>query len=351
MTWRHINITFPYNIKLGFIFGNIKFCSFVLYHLFTEKTSQSQKTFQLNTGAHIPAIGIGTWQDEDAQEAAVLQALQTGYRHIDTARCYGTEPAVGRAIKQSGVPRNEIFVTSKLWNNKHHPEDVGAALQQTLESLSLEYLDLFLMHWPVAFKRGDDMFPSDGNGNLITDDIDYLDTYRAMEALVTSGKAKAIGISNFSKKEVQRVIDNAEIIPAVHQMELHPWLQQTDFVEFHKNNGIHVTQYSPFGNQNEIYGSREDHGQLVNDKSLVEIGKKYGKTSNQVALAWGIYHGRSVIPKSKSPERISQNFDIAFKLEDEDVSKIDKLDKKLRFNDSSQDFGYELFTDLDGKVK
>ncbi|CAI7678451.1 unnamed protein product [Penicillium pancosmium] len=313
--------------------------------------SQNQKTFELNTGAHIPAIGLGTWQDEDAQEAAVLQALQTGYRHIDTARCYGTEAAVGRAIKQSGVPRNEIFVTSKLWNNKHHPEDVGAALQQTLESLRLEYLDLFLMHWPVAFKRGDDMFPSDENGNLITDDIDYLDTYRAMEALVTTGKVKAIGISNFSKKEAQRVIENAEIIPAVHQMELHPWLQQIDFVKFHKEKGVHVTQYSPFGNQNEIYGGREDHGQLVNDKNLVEIGKKYGKTSNQVALAWGIHHGRSVIPKSKSPERIAQNFDIAFKLEDEDVHKIDKLDKKLRFNDSSQDFGYELFTDLDGKVK
>lgn len=115
--------------------------------------------------------------------------------------------------------------------------------------------------------------------------------------------------------------------------------------------GIHVTQYSPFGNQNEIYGSREKYGQLVNDEKLVEIGKKYGKTSNQVALAWGIAHGRSVIPKSKSPERITQNFDIAFELEQVDIDAIDKLDRKLRFNDSSKDFGYELFTDLDGKQK
>ncbi|KAJ5986014.1 hypothetical protein N7522_013210 [Penicillium canescens] len=313
--------------------------------------SNAQKTFKLATGAKIPAIGLGTWQDEAAQEAAVLVALQAGYRHIDTARCYGTEPAVGKAIKQSGVPRSEIFVTSKLWNNKHHPDDVEQALQMSLDDLGLDYLDLFLMHWPVAFKRGDDLFPSDKDGNLITDDIDYVDTYKAMEGLVESGKAKAIGISNFSRQEVERLLANATIKPAVHQMELHPWLQQEDFYQFHREQGIHVTQYSPFGNQNEIYGSREKHGQLVNDKTLVEIGKKYGKTSNQVALAWGIAHGRSVIPKSKSPERIMQNFDIAFELDPTDIQKIDSIDKKLRFNDSSKDFNYELFTDLDGKQK
>ncbi|OQE22721.1 hypothetical protein PENFLA_c012G01824 [Penicillium flavigenum] len=313
--------------------------------------SNAQKTFKLSTGAQIPAIGLGTWQDESAQEAAVLVALQAGYRHIDTARCYGTEVAVGKAIKQSGIPRSEIFVTSKLWNNKHHPDDVGQALQASLDDLGMEYLDLFLMHWPVAFKRGDDPFPSDKDGNLITEDIDYLDTYKAMEGLVKSGKAKAIGVSNFSQQEIERILTNATIKPAVHQMEIHPWLQQKDFFEFHRKHGIHVTQYSPFGNQNEIYGSREQHGQLVNDKTLVEIGKKYGKTSNQVALAWGIAHGRSVIPKSKSPERITQNFDIVFELEPEDVEKIDSIDKKLRFNDSSKDFGYELFTGLDGKQK
>ncbi|KAJ5962459.1 hypothetical protein N7501_007400 [Penicillium viridicatum] len=313
--------------------------------------TDNQKTFTLSNGAQIPAIGLGTWQDEEAQEAAVLAALHAGYRHIDTARCYGTEPAVGKAIKQSGIPREEIFVTSKLWNNKHHPEDLDQAVQLSLDDLGLEYLDLFLMHWPVAFKRGDDPFPSNKDGKLITDNIDYLDTYRAMEGLVKSGKAKAIGISNFSQKEVERILDNVAIKPAVHQMELHPWLQQKKFYDFHRKNGIHVTQYSPFGNQNEIYGSREEHGQLVNDQTLVEIGKKYGKTSNQVALAWGIAHGRSVIPKSKSAERIKQNFDIAFELEPADIESIDAIDKKLRFNDPSKDFGYELYSGLDGKKK
>lgn len=313
--------------------------------------ANAQKTFKLSTGARIPAIGLGTWQDEAAQEAAVLVALQAGYRHIDTARCYGTEPAVGKAIKQSGIPRSEIFVTTKLWNHKHHPDDVGQALQESLDDLGLEYIDLFLMHWPVAFKRGDDPFPSDKDGNLITENIDYLDTYIAMEGVLKSGKAKAIGVSNFSRQEIERILEKATTKPAVHQMELHPWLQQQAFFDFHQTHGIHVTQYSPFGNSNEIYGSREQHGLLVNDETLVKIGKKYGKSSNQVALAWGISHGRSVIPKSKSPERIIQNFDIAFELEPSDIEKINSIDKKIRFNDSSKDFGYELFTDLDGKRK
>ncbi|CRL30209.1 Aldo/keto reductase [Penicillium camemberti] len=313
--------------------------------------ANAQKAFKLSTGAQIPAIGLGTWQDEAAQEAAVLVALQAGYRHIDTARCYGTEPAVGKAIKQSGIPRSEIFITTKLWNHKHHPDDVGQALQESLDDLGLEYIDLFLIHWPVAFKRGDDPFPSDKDGKLITEDIDYLDTYKAMEGVLKSGKVKAIGVSNFSRQEIERILEKATIKPAVHQMELHPWLQQQAFFDFHQTHGIHVTQYSPFGNSNEIYGSREQHGLLVNDETLVEIGKKYGKSSNQVALAWGISHGRSVIPKSKSPERIMQNFDIAFELEPSDIEKINSIDKKIRFNDSSKDFGYELFTDLDGKQK
>ncbi|KAJ5489513.1 oxidoreductase [Penicillium diatomitis] len=307
------------------------------------------KTFKLNTGAEIPALGLGTWQDADAQESAVREALKAGYRHIDTARCYGTEGSVGKGIKASGVPRDQIFVTTKLWNNKHHPDDVGPALQDSLNDLGIEYIDLFLMHWPVAFKRGDEMFPKDKDGDTVTDDIDYVDTYKAMEKLLKTGKVKAIGISNFAKKEVERLIQSTEVVPAVHQMECHPWLQQKTFMDYHKEKGIHVTQYSPFGNQNEIYKAQEKHGKLVDDKTLIEIGKKYGKSSNQVALAWGIAHGRSVIPKSKSPERIAQNFQGVFDLDQADIEAIDKIDKKLRFNDSSDSFGYNFFTDLDGK--
>ncbi|KAI9929418.1 hypothetical protein MW887_000888 [Aspergillus wentii] len=311
----------------------------------------SQTTFKLNTGAHIPAIGLGTWQDPEAQENAVLTALKEGYRHIDTARCYGTEKQVGNAIRKSGIPREEIFVTSKLWNNKHHPNDVAQALQLSLDDLGLEYLDLFLMHWPSAFKPGDDPFPQDKDGKIIPADIDYVATYKAMEPLVKSGKAKAIGISNFARKEVERLLENCSIVPAVHQYENHPWLQQESFADFHRQKGIIVTQYSPLGNENEIYGTKDKYGRLVEDTVLVEIGKKYGKTSAQVALAWGIAHGRAVIPKSKTPQRIAENLQSDFKLEAADLNKINSIDKKRRFNDSSADFGYELFTDLDGKQK
>jgi len=305
--------------------------------------------FKLNTGAEIPAIGFGTWQDKDAQEGAVLEALKAGYRHIDTARIYGTEPAVGKAIKESGIPRSEIFITTKLWNHQHHPDDVEPACDASLKDLGVDFLDLYLMHWPVAFARGDSMFPKDKNQKTINGDTDFVETYKAMEKLVKSGKCKAIGISNFSKGEVERLLKETSIVPAAHQMELHPYLQQHAFDEFHKSKGIHVTQYSPFGNQNPIYSGGQEMGKLIDDPTLAEIGKKYNKTGAQVALAWGIAHERTVIPKSKTPARIKDNLGGDFKLDAADVKKIDSIDKKLRFNDPSGNFGWNLYSDLDGK--
>lgn len=306
-------------------------------------------TFKLNTGAQIPAIGFGTWQDKDAQEPAVTIALKTGYRHIDTARIYGTEAAVGNAIKNSGIDRSELFITTKLWNNSHHPDDVEKALDASLKDLGTDYLDLYLMHWPSPFARGDDMFPKDKDGKTKTGDTDYVDTYKAMEKCLKSGKTKAIGVSNFSKAELERLIKETNVVPAVHQIELHPYLQQNSFTEFHKQKGIHVTQYSPFGNQNEIYDSGKGMGKLMDDPVLVEIGKKHGKTGAQVALAWGIAKGHSVIPKSKTEARIQSNIEGDFKLPQEDVAKIDAIDKKVRFNDPSKSFGWNFYKDLDGK--
>lgn len=308
----------------------------------------SRTQLKLNTGQDIPAIGFGTWQDKDAQEEAVYEALRAGFRHIDTARVYGTEPAVARGIQRSGVPRDEIFLVTKLWNNSHHPDDVEAACDASLKDLNVNYLDLYLMHWPNAFKRGDKLRPTK-DGKVLTEDTDFVDTYRAMEALIRKGKTKAIGISNFSRAEVERLLHETVVVPAAHQMECHPYLAQHDFTNWHKTKGIHVTQYSPFGNQNPVYDKGKEMNKLIDDPVLVEVGKKYGKSGAQVALAWGIAKGRSVIPKSKTPSRIKANLEGDFQLDAADIQKIDGLDKKLRFNDPSESFGYNFYSDLDGK--
>jgi alcohol dehydrogenase (NADP+) len=171
-----------------------------------------------------------------------------------------------------------------------------------------------------------------------------------MEKLIHSGKCKAIGVSNFSQAELERLIKAVSIPPAAHQIEIHPYLAQHAFDAFHHKHNIHITQYSPFGNQNEIYSSGKGISKLIEDPTLVEIAKKYDKKNGaQVALAWGIAHGRSVIPKSKTPSRIQANLEGDFKLEAEDVKKIDGIDKKLRFNDPSGAFGWNFYADLDGK--
>ena len=157
---------------------------------------------------------------------AVTIALKSGYRHIDTARIYGTEPAVAAAIKKSGIPRSELFITTKLWNNSHHPDDVEAALDASLKDLGTDYLDLYLMHWPSPFARSSEMFPKDASGKTKPGDSDYVDTYKAMEKCFKSGKARAIGVSNFSKSELERLIKETSVVPAVHQIECHPYLQQ-----------------------------------------------------------------------------------------------------------------------------
>lgn len=306
-------------------------------------------TFTLNTGAKIPAIGFGTWQDKEAQENAVSIALKAGYRHIDTAHIYGTELAVGKAIKNSGIPREEIFLTTKLWNNAHHPDDVEKQLDASLQALGVDHIDLWLMHWPSPFARGETLTPKDDNGVMQTGDTDYVDTYKAMEKCLKTGKTKAIGISNFSQAELERLLKETSIVPAAHQIELHPWLQQNSFTEFHKQKGIHVTHYSPFGNQNEIYDSGKNLGKLIEDPVLVEIGKKHGRSGAHVALAWGIAKGHSVLPKSKTESRIRANLEGDFKLPEEDVKKIEAIDKKLRFNDPSKNFRWNFYADLDGK--
>lgn len=205
------------------------------------------------------------------------------------------------------------------------------------------------MHWPSPFARGSTLTPKDSSGKIETSDDDFVATYKEMEKTLKSGKTRAIGVSNFSQKELEHLLAESSVVPAAHQLELHPWLQQPDFVAWHKSKGIHVTQYSPFGNQNEIYSSGQSMGKLIDDKTLVEVGQKYGKNGAQTALAWGIAHGHSVLPKSKTPSRIKDNLAGDFKLEPEDLKTLDGLDKKIRFNDPSRSFGWNFYEGLDGK--
>lgn len=222
------------------------------------------------------------------------------------------------------------------------------ACDASLKELNTEYLDLYLMHWPFAFKRGPSIFPKGDDGKVIAGETGYIETWKAMERLVKIGKCRSIGVSNFSRAELELLLEHCDIPPATHQIENHPYLAQLNFHDFHKNKGIHITQYSPLGNQNARYDSNV--GKLVDDPVLLTVGQKYGKSGAQVALAWGIAKGHDVIPKSKTPARIRENLEADFAMDGNDVEKIDQLDKKLRFSDPSERFGREFFSDLDGKT-
>ncbi|OQV08620.1 hypothetical protein CLAIMM_12862 [Cladophialophora immunda] len=312
-------------------------------------------SFRLNTGAKIPAVGFGTFQDPDAQVEAVSRSLRAGYRLIDTARVYDVEKQVGEGVRRSGVPRGDVFIGTKLWCNYFHPDDVERALDDSLRDLGMDYVDLFMMHYPVTFKRGPERFPRDANGKMILGETTFLDTWRAMEKVLATGKTRAIGVSNFSKGEVERLIHECDVVPAVHQMEVHPYLQQKAFNKWLQSQGIHVIQFSPLGNMNPFYrhtGWSKDIAHatrpITESPVLLEIGQKYGKTPVQIALAWGINSGRSVIPKSTIAWQIQQNIEADFELDADDMEKIGEVDLKARFNDPSLDYQYRLYSDLEG---
>ena len=185
-------------------------------------------------------LGLTHHQDKDAQVGAVYEALKAGYRHLDTAHVYGTEAACAKGIAKSGVPRNEIFITTKLWNNAHHPDDVEGQCDASLKNLDTDYIDLYLMHWPSPFARSDKLFPKDGDKTK-TGDTDYVDTWKAMEKLLDQGKVKAIGISNFSKAEVERLLRETKTVPAAHQIECHPYLAQDDFTKWLQTKGTRMS--------------------------------------------------------------------------------------------------------------
>ncbi|HIW72174.1 MAG TPA: aldo/keto reductase [Candidatus Levilactobacillus faecigallinarum] len=265
------------------------------------------QTQQLSNGVEIPVLGFGTYliKNEDVP-AALKTALDTGYRHLDCAHIYGNEVAVGTAIKASGIDRKDLFITSKVWNADQGYDSTLAAYAQTLKDLQLDYLDLYLIHWP-----------NEKNFDLT------LDTWRALETLYTEGKVKAIGVSNFSEDQLNQVFAMAKVKPMVNQIERHPYKVQAELGKFDQDNGIVNEGYSPLG-----------HGHMIlSDPVITKIAQDHGKTPAQVVLRWQIDTGYVVFPKSSKVARVQENFDIFdFELTPDEIQAIDALDQDKHLN-------------------
>jgi len=294
----------------------------------------------------IPLLGFGTWNlDRSNATEAVSHAIQAGYRHIDCAAIYGNEKLVGpglaAGLEKANLDRSDIWVTSKLWNDHHDPSKVESAIDQTLADLGLEYLDLYHMHWPVA---------STSSGK---NKIDFLETWEAMVQLLQSGKTRHVGISNFAPAQLETLLNHTTHKPSVHQMEMHPYLQQNDWLAFHRVNNIHVTAYSPLAGTNPTYNGKPVDGppQLLQNKVVQKIAHKRDCTVAQVALAWGMSRGVSVIPKSSHAARIDENYGaLECDLKDEDFDTLAKVGKEdtFRYNNPSKGWGVKLYEGLEG---
>lgn len=258
-----------------------------------------QNTLKLNTGAHIPQLGFGTWQINPSSRAekVTLAAFEAGYRHVDTARIYLNEKGVGHAIKNSTLPREDIFVTTKLWNGDHN--DPRKALEKSLKRLDLDFVDLYLIHYPVPERN---------------------ESWKVMEELYKEGKAKAIGVSNFTIRHLTELMEQTDIVPAVNQVEFHPFLYQKELLEFCAKHGIVVEAYSPLA-----------HGKKMDDPTIAEVASHYDKSPAQIMIRWATQHDMVVIPKSKNPERIAQNLDVFdFTITKSDMKLLDGLNEDLR---------------------
>jgi 2,5-diketo-D-gluconate reductase A len=270
-------------------------------------------TITLNNGVEIPQLGFGVFQIPPAEtKAATLTALEVGYRHIDTAEMYGNEEGVGQAVRESGIPRDEVFVTSKLNNGFHEPQAAMEAFQRTLDTLDLGHVDLFLMHWPLPQV------------------LDYVETWKAMEKMYETGKVRAIGVSNFQIHHLNRLRAETTIVPAANQIEIHPYLTQEPLRAYGTEHGIATEAWSPIA-----------QGKVLDDAVIERIARRVEKSPAQVVLRWHIQRGDIVFPKSVTPERVRDNFALFdFELSDADISDISALNRDERTGPNPDEFNY-----------
>jgi 2,5-diketo-D-gluconate reductase A len=276
-------------------------------------TTTAVPTITLNNGVEIPQLGFGVFQIEpENTREATLAALEVGYRHIDTAEMYGNEKEVGEAVRESGIDRGEIFVTSKLNNGFHDPEDAARAFQQSLDVLDIDYIDLFLMHWPLPGV------------------LDFVETWKAMERMYEGGRVRAIGVSNFKQHHLNRLLAETTVVPAVNQIEIHPYLTQDDMRAYDREHRIATEAWSPIA-----------QGNVLKDPVLVRIANRLERSTAQVTLRWHIQRGDIVFPKSVTRERVQENFELFdFELTDADMSDITGLNRDERTGPDPDTFNY-----------
>lgn len=314
----------------------------------------AQASFTLNNGVKMPGLGFGTFANEGAKGEsyqAVIKALEVGYRHLDCAAFYQNEEEVGDAIRDfikqnpGKIKREDLFICTKFWNHMHKPEDVKYSFEESLRKLGLDYVDLFLVHWPIAAERTEDYqvkIGADGKyiiNKELTENPEP--TWRAVEEIYQSGKARAIGVSNWTIDGLKKLESFAKVKPAVNQIEIHPFLPNDELVKYCLANDILPEAYSPLGSQNQVPTTGE---KVRTNKTLNEVADRSGLNLAQVLLAWGLRRGYAVLPKSSTPSRIESNFQIP-QLSDADFEAVNNVAKgrHTRFVNMKDEFGYNVW--------